>query len=392
MKQRNWRLPDGVDELLPPRARSLELVRRAVLDLFHGWGFDYVEPPLIEYLDALLVAGGADLDLQTLKVVDQRSGRMLGVRADMTSQAARIDAHRIDHDGVTRLCYAGTVVYANPLAFAESRVPVKAGAEIFGSDSLAADEEVVALMVEVLRTAGVQKPLLVLGHMGIYHALTADLELNPHDAQALFEAVQSKSENDIADLLNGDASADLLVSLPRLMGSIEIVEEARATLASAPVKVQQSIDALQDLGERVQKRCPEVALRFDLAELAGYGYHNGPVFAAFHGDHGRALARGGRYDGIGAAFGRGRPATGFDVNLKQLLDVDVDDVPGVWAPWAEGQASVGLMRRVAELREAGYRVVCALSADQQRPPSCDAALQLEDGQWVLFEKDDDRGS
>ncbi len=392
MQQRNWRLPDGVDELLPPRARELEFVRRAVLDVFHGWGFDYVEPPLIEYLDALMVAGGSDLDLQTLKVVDQRSGHMMGVRADMTSQAARIDANRIGHDGVTRLCYAGTVVYANPLAFGESRIPIKAGAEIFGSDSLAADEEVVALMVEVLSTVGVQNPVLVLGHMGVYHALTADLELHEHDAQALFEAVQSKSENDIHELLDGAGCAELLVSLPRLMGPIEALEEARRTLAAATREVQLSIDALQELVERVQKRCPDLVLRFDLAELAGYGYHNGPVFAAFHGDHGRALARGGRYDGIGAAFGRARPATGFDVNLKRLLTVDVAEATGVWAPWAEGAPAAGLMLRVAELREAGYRVVCALSAGEQAPDSADARLHFDDGKWDLLEKAASHGS
>ncbi|MCZ6617424.1 MAG: ATP phosphoribosyltransferase regulatory subunit, partial [Gammaproteobacteria bacterium] len=150
MKHQNWRLPDGVDELLPPAAWALERIRRTVLDVFHVWGFDYVEPPLIEYLDALLVGSGNDLDLQTLKVVDQRSGRMLGMRADMTSQAARIDAHSLQTNEVQRLCYAGTVVHANPQAVLASRVPVKAGAEIFGSTSLAADAEVVALLVEVL--------------------------------------------------------------------------------------------------------------------------------------------------------------------------------------------------------------------------------------------------
>ncbi len=333
MKREFWCLPDGVDELLPPQAWKLEQIRRQVLDLFHAWGFDYIEPPLIEYLDALLVAGDRDLDLQTLKVVDQRSGRLLGVRADMTSQAARIDASRLGSEGVTRLCYAGPVVHANPPAVLESRVPVKAGAEIFGAAGLDADAEVIALMVEVLRTVGVGhlnrgqypcplEPVIVLGHMGIYHALVQSLNLDDRDKRALFAAVQSKAEADIAHLVGTCAQADLLMALPRLMGREAALDEARRVLEQAPCEARQAIDALDRLAMLVADRCPNVELRFDLAELAGFGYHNGPVFAAFYGDHGRALARGGRYDGIGAPFGRARPATGFDVNLNRLLETE----------------------------------------------------------------------
>lgn len=328
MKSESWRLPDGVDDLLPPRAWELELVRRKVLDIFRKRGFDYIEPPLIEYLDALLVAGGRDLDLQTLKAVDQRSGRLLGVRADLTSQAARIDARRLDAQDVSRLCYAGPVVHANPQNPTDSRVPIKAGAEIFGSAELEADAEVIALMVEVLQAAEVRGPIargedptpvVVLGNMDIYRALTRPLGLNEDTELSLFAAVQSKSQNDIRALAGTGGLADLLVALPQLMGRMEDLECACRELADAPAEVGRALDRLRRLVALVKDCCTGVDLRFDLAELAGYGYHNGPVFAAFHGGHGQALARGGRYDGIGAAFGRGCPATGFDVNLKRLL-------------------------------------------------------------------------
>ena len=325
MKRPIWSLPDGVEDLLPPQAWELERIRRKVLDLFRDRGFDYIEPPLVEYLDALLVAGGQDLDLQTLKMVDQRSGRLLGVRADLTSQAARIDASHLNADGVTKLCYAGPVVHANPRGVLESRVPIKAGAEIFGSRDLEADAEVIALMIETLGAAGAEtaqapKPLVVLGNMGVYRALTRPLALQESDEETLFSAVQSKSENDIRALAGGGPLADLLVALPRLMGRIEDFDGACLELKRAPAEAGDELARLGRLVELVQGRCKDADLRFDLAELAGFGYHNGPVFAAFHGGRGQALARGGRYDGIGAAFGRSRPATGFDLNLKRLLN------------------------------------------------------------------------
>jgi ATP phosphoribosyltransferase regulatory subunit len=328
----NWRLPEGVDELLAPEAWALELVRRRVLDVFRSWGFEYVEPPVIEYLDALLVGSGNDLDLQTLKVVDQRSGRLLGVRADMTSQAARIDAHSLAGDGVRRLCYAGTVVHANPSGVLDSRIPEKAGAEIFGAATLLADAEVIALLLEVLRASGIGRPLLVLGHMGIYQSLIEPLGLTPDLERRLFAAVQGKSETDIVELLGERPGADLLARLPTLMGRSGILTEAREALRGAPAGVARALDALEELAAMILDHDAGVELRFDLAELAGYGYHNGPVFTAYHAGRGSAVARGGRYDGIGAAFGRARPATGFDVSLKQLLDAGGEAEAAIWVP------------------------------------------------------------
>ncbi|MEZ5560149.1 MAG: ATP phosphoribosyltransferase regulatory subunit [Pseudomonadales bacterium] len=388
---RNWLLPEGVDELLPGQAWALECIRRATLDVFRSWGFEYIEPPLIEYLDALLVGSGNDLDLQTLKMVDQRSGRLLGVRADMSSQAARIDAHSLAGDGVQRLCYAGNVVYANPPGVLESRVPLKAGAEIFGAASLEADAEVITLLLEVLHRAGARAPVLVLGHMGIYRALVEPLlahgVLGGAAEQTLFAAVQSKSQTDIAELLAAAAgpaapAAALMVRLPTLMGRREVLAEARAALAGAPSGVDAALDDLERLAATVAARCPEVEVRFDLAELAGYGYHNGPVFAAFQADKGSAMARGGRYDGIGAAFGRARPATGFDVNLKQLLAGAGGPRRAIWVPW-ESCASTSARAHITTLRAAGEVVVCALSAAESVPADCDRILQPSGADWVV---------
>ncbi len=395
MVNRNWRLPDGVEELLPPQAWALELLRRSVLDVFDVWGFEYVEPPIVEYLDALLVGTGTmghenDLDLQTLKVVDQRSGRMLGVRADMTAQAVRIDAHSLASrgDGVRRLCYAGPVVHANPAGPLDSRVPIKAGAEVFGAPGVTADAEVVALLVEILETTGVADPVLVLGHMGIYLGLVAPFGLPPALEQRLFAAVQSKSETDIAELLADRGDASLLARLPDLMGDRSVLQLARDVFRKAPADVRAAVDALEELAALIGARCPRLTIRFDLAELSGYGYHNGPVFSAYQSSQGRALARGGRYDGIGSAFGRGRSATGFDVSLIQLLD-GVPHQAAVWAPWVDDPRSAErehLNQAIKALREQGCRVVMSLSAAESPPDWCTQQLTLVDGQWRLQDR------
>ncbi len=383
--QQHWQLPDGVDELLPPAAWELELVRRRVLDVFRAWGFEYVDPPIVEYLESLLVGSSDDMDLQTLKALDQRSGRMLGVRADMTAQAARIDAHSLAMDGVRRLCYAGSVVHANPAAPLDNRVPFKAGAEIFGARSLSADAEVIALLVDVLRAVGIDAPVLELGHVGIYAALAQTMDLDDAAERTLFDAVQRKSETDIAELLGDRPGAAMLVRLPTLMGRAGLLEEARRVLADGPPPLHDAVDALEQLAELVAARCPDVQLRFDLAELAGYGYHNGAVFSAYQGDRGSALARGGRYDGIGAAFGRARPATGFDVSLKQLVAETVALEPAIWAPWVDGDVAVrdGLQQALRQLRAAGEVVLSAVSESEQPAARCDRILTEVDGGWTV---------
>lgn len=383
MENRNWRLPAGVDDLLPPDAWTLELLRRRVLDVFRLWGFEYIDPPMVEYLDALLVGAGDDLDLQTLKAVDQQSGRMLGVRADMTAQAVRVDAHSRPLDGVQRLCYAGKVVFANPVSPLDARVPLKAGAELFGATSLRADAEVISLLLEVLAAVGIDEPILVLGHMGIYQSLTETVELQAGQEAALFGAVQSKAETDIAALLAGQRSQELLVALPSLMGERDVLEKARGVLAGAGAAVVAAVDQLAELADLIGAQAPRVRLRFDLAELVGYGYHNGPVFSAYHADLGRALARGGRYDGIGGAFGRSRPATGFDIVVNELLNA-AEPEGAIWAPWAaEERGRAKLAEEVRGLRAAGEVVLTALTPEDQMPGRCDRMLIENDGGWVV---------
>jgi ATP phosphoribosyltransferase regulatory subunit len=384
----HWRLPRGVDELLPPRAWDLEILRRRVLDVFISWGFDYVEPPLIEYLDALLVGSGEDLDLQTLKVVDQVSGRQLGVRADMTSQALRIDAHSIPTEGVQRLCYAGAVVFANPKNSQSSRVPLKAGAEIFGAPSLVADAEVIALMLEVMNIAQINQPVLLLGHMGIYRSLVTHLMdkkiLRQEDQQELFSCIQRKGESDILNLLGKSEQAQMMAALPNLMGDISALGEARKALLKAPLAVGKALDELATLANMITIDRSDVDLRIDVSELSGYGYHNGPVFAVYHPEHGQALAQGGRYDGVGGVFGRSRPATGFDLSLKQLMGTLSSIKPLYFAPYVAEQERSGLLAAVAQLRLEGYRVVCALNKGEIAPKNCAGVLENKLGEWQLI--------
>ncbi|MEM9620113.1 MAG: ATP phosphoribosyltransferase regulatory subunit [Pseudomonadota bacterium] len=385
----HWRLPRGVEEVLPPTAWALELLRRQVLDLFNTWGFEYVEPPVIEYLDALLVGSGEDLDLQTLKVVDQASGRQLGVRADMTSQAVRIDAHSRVTDGVQRLCYAGAVVFANPQIAQSSRVPFKAGAEIFGAPGLGADAEVIKLMLATLAVAGIDHPVLLVGHMGIYRGLVdvllAQGDLQPQDEKRLFKCVQRKSEADIRALLRPSPLADIMATLPTRMCEVvdtSTLRQLRDELDGLPAAALAAYDELQQLVGLVDD--DSCAVRVDVSELSGYGYHNGPVFAVYHPQHGSALAQGGRYDGVGEVFGRVRPATGFDVDLKNLIPVV--DLPGpIFAPFVtEPGELAGLNETVQSLRQAGERVLCALSADEVAPPGGRQLARLG-GQWQVVD-------
>ncbi len=389
----HWRLPRGVDELLPPDAWGLELLRRQVLDLFVSWGFEYVELPIIEYLDALLVGSGEDLDLQTLKVVDQVSGRQLGVRADMTSQAVRVDAHSRLFPGVQRLCYAGPVVFANPQLAQSSRVPIKAGAEIFGAASLDADAEVIKLMMQTVQAAGIEQPVLLVGHMGIYRSLVAELkqagDLDPSDEADLFRCVQRKSESDIRALLSDSKLSQIMAALPQQMMPVTLsnpgLEPVKAALAGAPAGVSAALAQLEALLSLVLEEGVCEELRVDISELSGYGYHNGPVFAVYHPTAGSALAQGGRYDNVGEAFGRARPATGFDVILQNLVSSGVVQAGAqtpIFAPLAEGEQREALQECIRELRQQGEIVWCALSADEQAAEHM-RKLEWIDGNWQV---------
>ncbi len=381
-------LPEGVEELLYPQSREFELLRRKILDAFHSWGFEYIEPPIIEYLDALLVGNGKDLQLQTFQIVDQLSGKQIGVRADLTSQAVRVDAHTSKDERVRRLCYAGPVVYANPIADSGSRIQHKAGAEIFGSTSREADKEVISLMLETLTLAGIDKPVLLLGHVGVFHELVSALpkyaEVGADGKRKLFQAIQRKSKTDIETLVGTDgAIEEMLVNLPGLMGDVSVILEARKALAKAPSRVHGFLNEIEDLANAIAKK-NSIELKIDIAELSGFGYHTGPVFAVYHPRHGKALARGGRYDGVGFQFGVERPATGFDLDLKQILIDKKSPADLVFAHFASNPAE--LLKRdllIKKARQDGKRVQVALSSEETVPDEFEAQICRINGDWKV---------
>ncbi|BAU57196.1 ATP phosphoribosyltransferase regulatory subunit [Halorhodospira halochloris] len=389
-RQAPWLLPDGVDELLPPRAQQAEELRRRLLDLHRAWGYELIMPPFIEFLDALLTGTGGDLDLQTFKLTDQLSGRMLGVRPDITPQAARVDAHQLRREGVTRLCYLGSVLQARGGGAAQSRNAVQLGAELYGHSGIESDLEVLSLMLETLRSAGVQDLHLDIGHVGIFQALSARAELDSADEAALFDLLQRKAADEISTMLaNSGVAAELngmFCSLASLHGSPEVLELARAKLGGVDEGVDSALDELQQLLGSLATREPGINVCIDLGELRGYRYHTGIAFAAYTPGLSQEVARGGRYDGIGKAFGRPRPATGYSTDLKRLLNLSqsdtgtmAQDYGGVLAPWMEDRA---LLNRVRELRAQGERVVWQLPGDADRH-GCNRRLVERNGKWEL---------
>jgi ATP phosphoribosyltransferase regulatory subunit len=313
-----WLLPENVEDVLPPQAWRMEDLRRALLDLFRARGYQLVIPPLMEYVDSLLTGVGADLDLKTFKLVDQLSGRLMGVRADITPQVARIDAHLLAANAVNRLCYAGSVLHTQPDGFHRSREPIQLGAELYGSADAAADLEVLTLMLDALASAGIADLQLDIGHVGVYRALAAEAALSGESEHRLFEALQAKDSSAVSALTASlpQALRDAFSALPQLYGSRSILIEARSRLPQLP-SVAAALDTLDTLERGLAAASVDAA--YDLAELRGYGYHSGVVFAAYTSGRSRAIAQGGRYDEVGAVFGRARPATGFSLDLRELV-------------------------------------------------------------------------
>ncbi|MWV12251.1 ATP phosphoribosyltransferase regulatory subunit [Pseudomonas sp. R-28-1W-6] len=384
-----WLLPDGIEEVLPPEAARIEAARRQVLDLFQRWGYEFVVTPHIEYLESLLTGAGQDLDLRTFKVTDPQSGRLMGFRADITPQVARIDAHTLRREGPSRLCYAGSVLHAQPRALSTSRSPIQLGAELYGDASPASDVEVISLMLDMLELARVPDVHMDLGHVGIYRGLARAAELSGEVEQQLFDALQRKAVDEVAALTAGLPAelASMLRALAELCGGREVLELAQACLVEAPAEVHAALDELVAIADELELRYPELPLYFDLGELRGYRYHTGAVFAAFVPGMGQSIAQGGRYDDIGADFGRARPATGFSTDLKTLVslgDMQVaEPAPGVWAP---DHHDVYLWQAVQRLRREGVRVVQALPGQESGgavEAGCDRQLQLRDGRWQV---------
>ncbi|MCG4452218.1 ATP phosphoribosyltransferase regulatory subunit [Pseudomonas sp. MMS21-TM103] len=384
-----WLLPDGIEEVLPPEAARIEVARRQVLDLFQRWGYEFVVTPHIEYLESLLTGAGRDLDLRTFKVTDPLSGRQMGFRADITPQVARIDAHTLRREGPSRLCYAGSVVHAQPRALTTSRSPIQLGAELYGDASPASDVEVISLLVDTLELAQVPDIHMDLGHVGIYRGLARAAGLSGEVEQQLFDALQRKAMDEIVLLTEALPAAlcKMLRALAELCGGREVLDLAQACLVEAPDDVHAALDDLLAIADALSLRYPELPLYFDLSELRGYRYHTGVVFAAFVPGVGQSIAQGGRYDDIGADFGRARPATGFSTDLKTLVSLGqmpLGELPaGIWAP---DHHDVYLWQAVQRLRGDGERVVQALPGQalaEAREVGCDRQLLLCDGRWQV---------
>jgi ATP phosphoribosyltransferase regulatory subunit len=313
MQEERWLLPAGIDEVLPPQARVIEGLRRDLLDLYQGWGYELVMPPFIDYLESLLTGTGHDLDLQTFKLTDQESGRLLGVRADMTPQVARMDAHHLRREGPTRLCYLGTVLHTRSDGFAGTRSPLQIGAEIYGHSGAESELEILRLVLLTLERAGIGNAYLDLGHVGIYRGLARQAGLTPERETSLFEALQRKAIPELEALVRDwgvlGPAADMLLALAELNGD-DALERASRDLARADAPVRAALDHLARLRAGLNTWLPAVPVHFDLAELRGYHYKTGVVFAAFVPGWGLEIARGGRYDDIGSVFGRARPAVG----------------------------------------------------------------------------------
>ncbi len=373
-----WLLPEQIEDLLPADAWKLESARARLLALFRSHGYELVVPPALEYMESLLTGTGEGVDLETFKVVDQLSGRLLGLRADITPQVARIDAHRLAGEGVRRLCYAGSIYHALARGAGQSREPFQIGAELYGHAGLAADLEVQGLLLDALGALGLRDYVLDLGHVGIFRALTRAL---PAVLEAgLLEAMQGRNIPQVEQLSASlpEPQRSALRALPALCGGVEVLHQARARLPALP-GIAAALDELDRAAASLDGRARQ---EIDLAELRGYAYHSGMVFAVYAAGHAGSVARGGRYDAVGEAFGRSRPATGFSIDLRDLLPA-LPSVPSSGVAWlsaaeATRLAPAELAAELAGLRAAGQVVIRELEGgDGHIDPRCDHQLVVQ---------------
>ncbi|MDE2395573.1 MAG: ATP phosphoribosyltransferase regulatory subunit [Burkholderiales bacterium] len=380
-----WLLPEHIADVLPAQARRIEELRRRLLDRAHGYGFELVMPPLLEHLESLLSGTGRELDLRTFKLVDQSSGRLLGLRADTTPQAARIDAHLLNREGVTRLCYCGPVLHTRPAGPDATREPLQFGAEIFGHAGLEADLEVMELALDCLRAAGVGDLVLDLADARVLRGVLAGVPFDATRLQAVVEALSGKDASALEALTEGAPQEvrAALRALLRLYGGAEVLDAAARELPARPL-VRRALDELAWLAAHLRATFPELRIGFDLSDMSGYAYYSGPRFAVYGAPANDALARGGRYDEVGAVFGRNRPAAGFSLDLKALAESAAAPVPAkaIRAPWGEEPELRAAVRR---LREAGETVIAVLPGHEPETPSfdCDRELACLGGAWAL---------
>jgi ATP phosphoribosyltransferase regulatory subunit len=379
-----WLLPDGIEELLPPEAAELEAIRRKLLDKFQTWGYQLIVTPMVEFLDSLLTGTGSDLDLKTFKLTDQVSGRSMGIRADITPQVARMDAHSLQSDGENRLCYVGTVMHAKADNMLASRTPISIGAELFGDTGAHGDLEIVSLMLDSVEAISSQPLHVELGDVGIYRALVAGAGLDPEDEQILFDQIQGKALPDLAvllaDLKIESQLAELLLALPTLCGGESVIEQGLSLFKQYP-EVINRIENLAAISAAIRSRFGSVKLNYDLSELRGYNYHTGIVFATYLGNTGVRVAKGGRYDDVGRVFGRARGATGFDIDLKTLVRQSTVELPAPQVVEAKPTAEHASEQwgTIIALREAGYTVI------EGNASAATHRLEWQDGEWQLVD-------
>jgi len=380
-----WLLPEHIADVLPAQARQLETLRRRLVDRAQGYGFELVVPPLLEHLESLLSGTGRELDLRTFKLVDQTSGRTLGLRADTTPQAARIDAHLLNREGVTRLCYCGPVLHARATHVAASREPLQFGAEIFGHAGLEADLEAAELALDCLHAAGVEPLVIDLADARVLRGVLAGVAL---DAAGLQDLAQALAEKDVAALAQlgaglAEETRQALRVLPRLYGGEEVLVQAGRELPDRPL-VRRALEELRWLAAHLRQSFPGLKVGFDLGDMGGYAYYSGTRFAIYGAAATDALARGGRYDEVGAIFGRNRPAVGFSLDLKALAEVapSLPAAGAIRAPWGEAAELRAAVRR---LREAGETVLAVLPGDQPQPQAFGFDRELVEvaGRWAL---------
>jgi ATP phosphoribosyltransferase regulatory subunit len=381
-----WLLPEHIADVLPAAARRIEQLRRRLLDRARSYGFELVVPPLLEHLESLLSGTGHELELKTFKLVDQLSGRLLGVRADTTAQAARIDAHLLNHDGVTRLCYCGPVLHTRPAGLAATREPLQFGAELFGHAGLEADLEVAELALDCLDVAGLDRLVVDLADARVLRGVLAGVVIAPPQLEEIVAALSEKDAPQLATLTDGlpTPTREALAALLRLYGGDEVIAAAREALPDRAL-VRAALDQLQWLAQHLRTAHPQHGIGFDLSDMSGYAYYSGGRFAIYAPGASDALARGGRYDEVGAVFGRSRPAVGFSLDLKVLAGLGSPPPAdtAVRAPWSEDADLRAFVRR---LRDEGQVVVSLLPGEKAATATAfeiDRELVQVAGRWAL---------
>lgn len=382
----NWLLPEYIQDMLPDEAWRIEAMRGNVIELLRRSGYQLVAPPLLEYAESLLINNSQDMDVRTFKLVDQLSGRTMALRADITPQVARIDAHLLNCQGVTRLCYAGSVLHTQPAGLMRTREPLQIGAELYGHSGLESDLEVQRLMLQALALIGVDGVHLDLGHVAVFRALIKRAAIGSELEAALFAALQLKDAPAVQSLVSGlpdDVQVSLLALTQLYGGATDVLQRARKILPDC-AEVRAALLELEQAAAHLQPLAGSIGI--DLAELRGYHYHSGMVFAAYHAGSHDAIALGGRYDDLGKSFGRARPATGFSMDLRQLFGLlpVVAQPKGILAPHSNDAA---LQESIASLRKQGQAVVVDLLGDAalRSELNCDRELILRNSAWVVVE-------